>query len=51
LSDAGARWTADELVFPTAHAAEPEHLLATALGRSLYAVRVRKRILRERGLL
>jgi hypothetical protein len=29
----------------------PEHRLATALGRSLYAVKVPKRLLRERGLI
>jgi hypothetical protein len=45
----GARWTEEELAYLIAHHAEAEHRLATALGRSLSAVR--KRLLRERGLL
>jgi hypothetical protein len=47
----GMRWTEAEVAYLIAHAADPEHRLATALGRSLYAVRTRMGILRERGLL
>lgn len=47
----GRRWTEEEIASLITHVAEAEHRLAIALGRSPYAVRVRKRILRRRGLL
>lgn len=47
----GQRWSADEVVLLIECQGEPEHRLAVLLGRTLLAVRGRKKILRRHGLL